>query len=125
MVILIEKSRMNILKLITLSLVCCCSQTTDSQVDMSKMWGEQSAKQTTITQTKGHLFEWGNYAMFIHWGLYSNLANVWKGKTYYGIGEWLMSPDMANISIKDYMNSAKDFNPVHFDADAIGPKMPE
>ena len=102
-----------------LCLACCCTQLMNAQEDMSKMWGEQSARQTTMTQTKGHLFEWGNYAMFIHWGLYSKLANVWKGKTYYGIGEWLMNRDMANISIKDYMNTAKSFNPVHFDADAI------
>lgn len=106
-------------KLLALCLGCCCSQTMNAQQDMSDMWGEQSAKQTVMTQTKGHLFEWGNYAMFIHWGLYSNLANVWKGKTYYGIGEWIMSRDMANIDRKDYMECAKDFNPTHFNADEI------
>lgn len=37
--------------------------------------------------TRSHLFEWGNCAMFIHWGLYSHLANKWKDRTYYGIGE--------------------------------------
>lgn len=65
---------------------------------------------------RGKLFEWGNYAMFIHWGLYSNLANVWNGKTYYGIGEWIMSKEMANINADEYKATAKEFNPTDFDA---------
>jgi hypothetical protein len=27
--------------------------------------------------------------MFIHWGLYSELAGVWENKRYYAIGEWI------------------------------------
>lgn len=66
--------------------------------------------------SRGHLFEWGNYAMFIHWGLFSNIANVWDGKTYYGVGEWLMNKNMAGVDRDEYMAVAKTFNPVHFDA---------
>jgi alpha-L-fucosidase len=65
---------------------------------------------------KGHLFDWGNYAMFIHWGLYSNLADVWNGKTYYGAGEWLMNKYMAGADRYEYMATAKTFNPSDFDA---------
>lgn len=65
---------------------------------------------------KGQLFDWGNYAMFIHWGLYSNLADVWNGRTYYGAGEWLMNKNMAGADRYEYMATAKSFNPSDFDA---------
>ena len=64
-------------------------------------------------------FEDGNYAMFIHFGLYSQLEGVWKGKTYFGNAEWIMNPAQAGISVEDYMALAKDFNPSEFDAEAV------
>lgn len=63
------------------------------------------------------LFEDGNYAMFIHFGLYSKLEGNWKGQPYWGIAEWIMS--QANIPIDEYMAEAADFRPSEFDADAI------
>ena len=87
--------------------------------EMDRLWGNQSAQLGVKEKTSVKLFRDGNYAMFIHWGLYSNLAGKWNGKTHYGIGEWLMHPRMAGIPIGDYMNNAKTFNPVDFDADAI------
>ncbi|MDR3094748.1 MAG: alpha-L-fucosidase [Bacteroidales bacterium] len=84
---------------------------------MDEMWGGQSSKKGE--NTRGRFFEWGNYAMFIHWGLYSNLANQWEGKTYYGIGEWIMNNNMANIPVDTYKATAKNFNPVEFDAKKI------
>jgi len=86
---------------------------------MNEMWGDQVVKLTAQTAGQGQLFRDGNYAMFIHWGLYSNLGNEWKGKTYYGIGEWIMNKNMANIPVEEYMVTAKDFNPVNFDAKAV------
>ncbi len=64
-------------------------------------------------------FDEGNYAMFIHWGLYSQLANKVDGKTYYGIGEWIMNRSMAGIPVDEYQRLAGQFNPVKFDAMAI------
>lgn len=87
---------------------------------MDKMWGSQDIIKTNVPvsqQTK--LFEWGNYALFIHWGLFSQLGNQWKGKTYYGIGEWLMHKEMAGIPVEEYKKVANDFNPKDFDANAI------
>lgn len=55
--------------------------------EMDKMWGESVVKLRADNAERGQLFEEGNYAMFIHWGLYSQLANKVKDKTYYGIGE--------------------------------------
>ncbi|MBP9992231.1 MAG: alpha-L-fucosidase, partial [Bacteroidales bacterium] len=63
------------------------------------------------------LFEDGNYAMFIHFGLYSKLEGNWKGKPYWGIAEWIMS--QANIPADEYMAEAADFKPSEFDAEAI------
>ncbi len=87
--------------------------------EMDKMWGESTVKLRAENAERGQLFDEGNYAMFIHWGLYSQLANKVGGKTYYGIGEWIMNPRMAGIPIEEYKQLAGTFNPVKFDAKAI------
>ena len=87
-----------------------------AQQEMDEMWGEQQVKVAASDVRRGHLFEWGNYAIFIHWGLYSHLGNVWDGKTYYGIGEWMIDPNMANADRDEYKATARSFNPVNFDA---------
>ena len=87
--------------------------------EMDKMWGDSMVKLRAADAKRGQLFEDGNYAMFIHWGLYSNLGNKVDGKTYYGIGEWIMNPRMANIAPAKYKELAKEFNPEKFDAKAI------
>ena len=51
--------------------------------EMDKMWGKSVVKLRAEDAKRGQLFEQGNYAMFIHWGLYSQLANKVKDKTYY------------------------------------------
>lgn len=56
------------------------------------------------------------FGMFIHWGLYSQLAGQWKGGYYQGIGEWIMYK--ARIPIVEYEGVARQFNPVKFDAEA-------
>jgi alpha-L-fucosidase len=85
--------------------------------EMDKMWGEQNT-QSKKTE-RGRFFDWGNYAMFVHWGLYSQLANQWEGKTYYGIGEWILNKNMAGIPVDEYKAIAKTFNPTLFDAKAL------
>ena len=86
---------------------------------MDKLWGESVVKLRAENAQRGQLFDEGNYAMFIHWGLYAQLANKVDGKTYYGIGEWIMNPRMAGIPIDDYKKLAGTFNPTEFDATAI------
>ncbi len=90
-----------------------------SEQSMDEMWGEQQAQAADRVTDGRHLVAEGKYAMFIHWGLYSNLANKYRGKTHYGIGEWIMYRTMANIPADEYMGLAADFNPVEFDADEI------
>jgi alpha-L-fucosidase len=86
---------------------------------MEEMWGETNVSGDALKSGKAKMFDEGNYGMFIHWGLFSNLGGVWEDKTYYGIGEWLMSKRVANIAPKDYMETAKTFNPTKFDAKKI------
>lgn len=91
----------------------------EKQKGMDEMWGDQKIRERSDIGEKAALFDDGNYAMFIHWGLYSNIANKWKDTTYYGISEWIMNPRRANISPEEYMAEAKNFNPVNFDAKGI------
>jgi len=65
------------------------------------MWGGKANAGKEINMMRGKRFRNGKYAMFIHWGLFSKLGNEWKGKTYYGIGEWLINKSMANIPIRN------------------------
>ena len=55
------------------------------------------------------------FGMFIHWGLYAELAGAWNGKQIPGIGEWIMNN--AKIPVADYAALAAHFDPVKFDAD--------
>ncbi len=84
----------------------CSSQT------MDQMW-EKSASQKEHPNIQW--FKNAKFGMFIHWGLYSKLAGTWKGKNYYGSGEWIMN--QAKIPVSEYRKIAETFNPVNFNAD--------
>lgn len=104
--------------LLFLAFIFATSSGQDQQ-RMDQTWGGQEAPIREADAHRGELFKEGNYAMFIHWGLYSQLANQYEGKTYYGIGEWIMNPRRADIPVEDYKEIAKDFNPKYFDASSI------
>ena len=87
--------------------------------EMDELWGESVVKLRADNAERGQLFDQGNYAMFIHWGLYSDLANKYQDKTYYGIGEWIMHGSMAGIPVPEYKKLAATFHPDKFDAKAI------
>lgn len=55
------------------------------------------------------------FGMFIHWGLYSLPAGEWKGKEVNGYSEHLMRKE--KISRADYLDLARVFNPVNFNAE--------
>lgn len=95
------------------------SSSGQEQESMDKTWGGQEAPLKQADPHRGELFRDGNYAMFIHWGLYSHLGARYNGKTYYGISEWIMNPKRADIPVEEYKKLAGDFNPVDFDAGAI------
>ena len=91
----------------------------ESGESMDRMWGEATVNVDALRAGRGKLFDQGNFAMFIHWGLFSHLGGVWNDTTYYGIGEWIMHPRMAGIPVDEYKKIAGEFNPSEFDAMAI------
>jgi alpha-L-fucosidase len=54
------------------------------------------------------------FGMFIHWGLYSIPAGIWKGEKEKGIGEWIMFN--MKIPVAEYEPLVHEFNPVKFNA---------
>jgi len=60
-------------------------------------------------------FKQARYGMFIHWGLYALLAGKYNGQENPGIAEWIMK--RMNIPVAEYETLARDFNPIHFDAE--------
>ena len=69
-------------------------------------------------EKKEKRMEWwrkAKFGMFIHWGLYSIPAGVWKDKRIPGIGEWIMY--RAKIPVKEYEKLTELFNPVKFNAE--------
>lgn len=73
--------------------------------------------QETKEQRDGRMAWWrdARFGMFIHWGVYSVPAGVYKGEQVKHIGEWIMRD--KNIPVAEYAEYAKQFNPVKFDAD--------
>ena len=87
---------------------------------MDELWGDSGLDNAKHANAdRGDWFAQDKYSMFIHWGLFSIPAGEWKGKTYYGISEWLMSGRVAGIPKEEYKELAKEFNPTAFDAKAI------
>src|SRR5574344_2084421 len=94
------------------------SQTTATQ-DYRQEWQKMNAsKQTAIEEFKDSKF-----GLFIHWGLCSIPAVIWKGvpmeesKNHKHIAEWIQYS--FEIPRAEYAELAKEFNPTAFDADAI------
>jgi alpha-L-fucosidase len=82
--------------------------------DMSGMWSNAAGSDASLGKPDTQWFQDAKFGLFIHWGLYSHLGNEWRGKSYYGSGEWLMN--RAKIPAADYAAVAGEFNPAGFDA---------
>jgi alpha-L-fucosidase len=70
--------------------------------------------------THDERIEWwreARFGMFIHWGVYSVPAGVWKGEQSKHIGEWLMLD--YKIPVAEYAELTKKFNPTKFNGDEI------
>ncbi|MBN1996170.1 alpha-L-fucosidase [candidate division KSB1 bacterium] len=61
-------------------------------------------------------FNEAKFGMFIHWGVYSLPAGIWNGRKIPGLGEWVFYH--AQIPRGEYKQLCRQFNPVHFDAEA-------
>lgn len=56
------------------------------------------------------------FGLFIHWGIYAVLEGMWKGEQIPDLGEQIQRH--AKIPGKEYIEVARRFNPVKFDARA-------
>lgn len=98
--------------LLIVFIVITYSASIQAQQGMEEMWDKSaSGKEHPGIQW----FKDAKFGLFIHWGLYSQLAGTWKDKRYYGSGEWIMN--QAKIPVKEYEKVADNFNPVNFNAD--------
>ena len=62
-------------------------------------------------------FEHDRFGMFVHFGLYSLPAGIWKGqRIQHAYSEWLQASE--RIPRAEYRHLAQQFNPTEFDADA-------
>ncbi len=57
-------------------------------------------------------FREAKFGMFIHWGLYSQLAGEWQDKTVDGAAEWIQNS--LNIPSSQYCPLAKTWKPTNF-----------
>ncbi|MCD6202239.1 MAG: alpha-L-fucosidase [Bacteroidales bacterium] len=80
--------------------------------------GKKEMTTQNISQPTDKMQWWrdAKFGMFIHWGVYSVPAGVYKGHKINGIGEWIMN--YAKIPVAEYKAYAKSFNPVKYDPDA-------
>ena len=62
-----------------------------------------------------HWWREARFGMFIHWGLYAQLAGTWEGKRTPNIGEWIMHD--FKIPVNEYTALTKQFDPEQFNAD--------
>jgi alpha-L-fucosidase len=59
-------------------------------------------------------FRDAKFGMFIHWGLYSQLAGEWQGQTVTGGAEWIQQ--YLGIPSSQYSSLVKTWNPTKFNA---------
>ena len=87
--------------------------------EISKEWAMMQASKDKMFEEFNEL----KFGMFIHWGVYSKLGGIWDGEHIDSdraghqatIGEWIMYS--ARIPRARYLEVAKTFNPVGFNAD--------
>ncbi len=85
----------------------------------AQLAGDQLQHWKQMHESKAAAFNEFNdakFGLFIHWGLYSQLAGEWKGEKIPGLTEWIMYH--AVIPKAEYLKLAPTFNPTKFDAEA-------
>ncbi|MCW3463131.1 alpha-L-fucosidase [Chitinophaga nivalis] len=78
-----------------------------------------TAAHAQTADTGGQRMQWwreARFGLFIHWGIYAVPAGVHNGRQIGRGGEWIMN--RGKISVADYQQYARQFNPTAYDADA-------
>ena len=87
-----------IVLILTISMLSSLSAQTLSRDDRMAWWRE------------------ARFGMFIHWGVYAQLAGYYDGRPINKAGEWIMN--RGKIPVAEYQKTARQFNPVKYDPDA-------
>ncbi|HTQ09901.1 MAG TPA: alpha-L-fucosidase [Fimbriimonadaceae bacterium] len=88
---------------------------------VKKLTAQAQSLDPNAGETKAHRdarMKWwreARFGMFIHWGLYAQLAGEWNGEKTNGAGEWIEHD--LKIPIAQYKALTSQFDPVQFNAD--------
>lgn len=77
-----------------------------------------SFSQETSAQRNERMQWWheARFGMFIHWGVYAQMAGVYNGhEQQRGGAEWIMN--RMKVPVADYRKMVKEFNPVNYNPD--------
>jgi alpha-L-fucosidase len=88
----------------------CVSQTQKTKE------GETIIPHTESKEQRDKRMEWwrdAKFGLFIHWGVYSVPAGVYKGENVNRSSSWIMQ--YKHIPVAEYKEYAKQFNPVKYD----------
>ena len=80
----------------------------------SPIWARLSEESIEDFNKRMRWWREARFGMFIHWGVYSVPAGVWKGRKVPLPGEWIMN--RALIPKREYKKLAPQFNPTKFNA---------
>ena len=107
-----KKHLINLLLGAVIFMSSCGSSTSETKT-------EECQKANIDEVTQKALEEWRSehFGMFIHFGIYSELAGWWKGEKIPYYGEQIMNH--ARITTEEYEAVAREFNPKDFNADEI------
>ncbi len=112
----------NIPRLLLIVGIFFYAQSTAQSTQFSEMttldqFGGPSTGTYKPNETEKQRIQWfrdAKFGMFMHWGLYAQMAGYWKGELVRG-GEWAIK--MNKLPIEEYRALTKVFNPTKFNAD--------
>lgn len=82
--------------------------------------GNTTATMAQEAMTKDERMQWwreARFGMFIHWGVYAQMAGVYRGhEQTRGGAEWIMN--RMKVPVAEYKAIAREFNPTKYDPDA-------
>lgn len=83
---------------------------------LEQFGGPSSGKYNPTPAERQRIAWWrdAKFGMFMHWGLYAQIAGYWKNEKIRG-GEWCLK--LNKLPIEEYRKLANYFNPVKFNAD--------
>lgn len=110
----IRSRRRNFICTITIATMCMVVMLGCTREAMKSAGPSLSSSKRAVS--KDERMKWwrdARFGMFIHWGVYSVPAGIYKGQKIPGIGEWIMNN--AKIPVAEYKKYAEQFNPIKYD----------